>query len=44
VTSRDEIEIAAIPQKLKLLAYLWLYVLIVRIETAEPIFKCVDVV
>ena len=42
ITTRYEIDKSAIPQKLKLLAYLGFDVLVAGIEIAEMPFECVD--
>ena len=44
VSSRNEIEIAAISQKLQLLANFRFYVLVSGIEPAKLLLECIDVV
>jgi hypothetical protein len=44
VALRDEIEIAAISQELKLLAYFWLHVLVPGIEATKPMLERINIV
>src|SRR5580704_6701318 len=44
IAARYEIQIPAISEKLQLLANLWLYVSVVRVELTQAVLKCVDIV
>ena len=44
IAARNEIQIAAISEKLQLLANLRLYISVVRVELTQSILKCVDIV